>query len=97
VCFSIGQFTSFENVKSKWVTEIRHHCPNAKIILVGTKADIRDDSNHKGPMVSRKEGEKIAKEIGASAYHEVSALKRAGLRELFEEVARQGIRVLGEK
>jgi small GTP-binding protein len=96
VCFSIAQFTSFENVKSKWVTEIRHHCPNAKIVLVGTKSDVRQDSNFKGPSVSRKEGEKLAKEIGASAYLEASALKREGLKEIFEEVARQGLKVLGE-
>ncbi len=77
------------------MTEIRHHCPNAKIILVGTKSDVREDSNFKGPAVSRKDGEKLAKEIGAASYLEVSALKRQGLNELFEEVARQGLKVIG--
>lgn len=34
---------SFENVKSKWLPEIRHHAPGVPFILVGTKIDLRDD------------------------------------------------------
>ena len=41
VCFSIGSPHSLENVRTKWVPEIRHHCPNTPFILVGTKADLR--------------------------------------------------------
>lgn len=35
--------SSFENVTSKWYPELKHHCPEAPIILVGTKIDLRDD------------------------------------------------------
>jgi GTPase SAR1 family protein len=35
--------TSFENVKSKWLPEIRHHAPGVPFILVGPKSDRRDD------------------------------------------------------
>ena len=35
--------SSFENVKEKWNPEVLHHCPNAKVVLVGTKLDLRDD------------------------------------------------------
>lgn len=35
--------SSFENVSSKWYPELKHHCPEAPIILVGTKIDLRDD------------------------------------------------------
>jgi GTPase SAR1 family protein len=64
---------------------------------VGTKTDLRDDPNAgKGPFVSKKDGEKLAKDMGASGYIEVSALKRTGIQELFEEVARQGLKVIGD-
>lgn len=29
--------SSFENVTSKWFPELKHHCPEAPILLVGTK------------------------------------------------------------
>merc|ERR1712065_134362 len=43
VCFSIVSPTSFQNVKTKWVPEVKHHCPDTKLILVATKMDLRDD------------------------------------------------------
>ena len=43
VCFSVTENWSLENAASKWIPEVRHHCPEAPIILVGTKADLRDD------------------------------------------------------
>merc|ERR1712146_108955 len=43
IAFSIISPSSFENVKSKWHPEIKHHCPDAPIILVGTKSDLRNE------------------------------------------------------
>ena len=43
LCFSIISKASFDNVKSKWVPEIRHHCPDVPIILIGTKSDLIRD------------------------------------------------------
>lgn len=36
ICFSVTSPSSFENVTSKWYPEIKHHCPDAPMILVGT-------------------------------------------------------------
>ena len=30
-------------LSSKWFPEIKHHCPDAAILLVGTKIDLRED------------------------------------------------------
>ena len=35
ICFSVVSPSSFENVTSKWYPEIKHHCPDAPILVVG--------------------------------------------------------------
>ena len=37
ICFSVVSPSSFENVTSKWCPEIKHHCPDAPILLIGKK------------------------------------------------------------
>ena len=44
IAYSIISPSSWENVKSKWHPEIQHHCPGTPIILVGTKSDLRSDT-----------------------------------------------------
>ena len=43
ICFSVVNPSSFENVRSKWSSEITFYCPETPVILVGTKVDLRDD------------------------------------------------------
>mmetsp|Transcript_123608 Transcript_123608/g.174215 ORF Transcript_123608/g.174215 Transcript_123608/m.174215 type:complete len:200 (-) Transcript_123608:12-611(-) len=92
VCFSIVSPTSFQNVKTKWVPEVKHHCPDTKLILVATKLDLREDKEQverlkeKGlEPITVGEGESLAKEIGAEAYKECSALTQRGLKHVFDE------------
>ena len=42
ICFSIVYPPSLENVRLKWVPELRKHCPTVPFILVGAKTDLRD-------------------------------------------------------
>jgi Ras-related C3 botulinum toxin substrate 1 len=35
ICFSVISPSTCDNVTAKWVPEIKHHCPDAPIILVG--------------------------------------------------------------
>uniref|UniRef100_A0A915PKY6 Uncharacterized protein n=1 Tax=Setaria digitata TaxID=48799 RepID=A0A915PKY6_9BILA len=95
LCFSIVAPVSFDNVLTKWIPEIRHNCPDAPILLIGTKLDLRDDpetlrqlnADGKQP-VSKSQGQKVAKRIRAVKYLECSALTQQGLKAVFEEAVR---------
>ena len=42
VCFSVVDMVTFSNVKNVWLKELKQNAPaDAKIILAGTKADLR--------------------------------------------------------
>jgi len=91
LCFSLVNPYSFENVKETWLPELRHHCPNVPIILVGTKLDLRDDEktiaelqkSNQAPITTE-QGQKLAQEIKAIKYLECSALTTKGLKNVFD-------------
>jgi len=92
ICFSITSPSSFENVKEKWVGEIKHHCPNTPFLLVGTCCDLRDDHvtiedlrRRNSSPISRQQGEDLARKLGAVRYVECSALTQKGLKNVFDE------------
>merc|ERR1719204_1204716 len=85
VCFSLVNESSFKNVGDKWVPEIRHHCPDAPFLLVGTKSDLRGADSQD---VSAEEAIKLAKNIGAITFLECSALTQKGLHTVFNEAVR---------
>ena len=35
ICFSTVSPSSYENVTTKWYPEVRHHCPDSPILLIG--------------------------------------------------------------
>ena len=84
LCFSVDT-RSFEDLKEYWYPEIHHHCPNVPIILVATKTDLRDDPNRTN-IITEKQGRKMAAEIRAMYYMEISSLRHEGLIELFQRV-----------
>ena len=89
---------SFEHVQSKWYPEVRHHCPDVPIIIVGTKKDLRDAVE--GPVQSEdsaqgtpKVYEEMAKPLVDAFYNvykyaECSAKTGDGVRHVFEEAIR---------
>uniref|UniRef100_A0A3P9Q677 small monomeric GTPase n=1 Tax=Poecilia reticulata TaxID=8081 RepID=A0A3P9Q677_POERE len=95
VCFSVVSPASYENVRTKWSVELKHHCPNTPMILVGTKSDLRDDKDMIEKLkekdlcpVTYPEGLALTKEIGAMKYLECSALTQRGLKTVFDEAVR---------
>lgn len=85
VCFSVGSRTSFENVRDKWVPELRKHAPHTPILLVGTQADRRSNQNGQANLISESEARKLAQTIKASGYVECSAKSRDGVKAVFSE------------
>jgi len=91
VCFSVISRSSYDNVKTKWVPEIKHHVPDAPFMLVGTKMDLRDDPEvlkKIGSALSTDDGVRLAAELGARKYVECSALTQEGLKAVFDEAIR---------
>lgn len=85
VNFSCVSPTSFANVTSKWVPELRHHCPEVPLILHATKSDLRNDPATLARMsergikpVSHEEAIELAKRLQFYAYVESSSLTGEG-------------------
>jgi len=90
-CFSIDSELSFRSIKTKWIPEVTHYCPNVPVVLVGTKEDLREDKETQNALrergencITKEQGQQLAKEIGVAAYLECSSLEMRGLNKIFD-------------
>ena len=98
VCFSVANPTSFTNVSEVWVPEIRHNVgEDAKIVLVGTKTDLRECSQTRKRLkalnqspISAEQGHDLCKKLRLLTYLECSAFTQKGLKNVFELCAQEG-------
>jgi len=104
VCFSIISPASFDNVRSKWVPELTHHCPGVPMILVGTKGDMRGDSAKEQELaasgkhiITQSEAEARCREISAVRYMECSAVTQEGLKQVFDEAINSAVQHQNKK
>ena len=93
LCFSITAPSSFENIKSKWHTEISKYAPGIPFILVGTKLDTRSDNAVNAQLIAKRQapitkarGETLCTELKGFKYVECSSLTQEGLKQVFDEV-----------
>lgn len=91
VCFSVVNPMSFQNVTEKWLPEIRSCLRDVPIILVGTQLDLRNDAKvlielygYNEQPITEDQGRSVAKDVGAVAYVECSALTQKNLKEVFD-------------
>jgi len=99
VCFSLVDRVSLDNIKAKWLPEIRKETGGVfKFLLIGTKTDLRTDEGQLEKLraknqqpVTKEEGEKIAQELGAKAYIECSALKNEGIKLIFDKAIKTAL------
>ncbi|KAK7039528.1 P-loop containing nucleoside triphosphate hydrolase protein [Favolaschia claudopus] len=89
VCFRVDNPDSFLHMRDKWLPEIRHYCPDAPFIIVGTQIDTREKdpgvAAENVPTITPEDGRRLAFELGAAKYVECSALTREGLLNVFQE------------
>jgi len=98
LCFSLANGHSLRNLSIKWVPEVRQHCPDAKLVIVGTKSDLatpataaRLATNGTGSLANEDEARALAHSIGAP-YVRCSALTQQGLKNVFDTAVRQHFR-----
>ncbi|KAI8349226.1 small GTPase superfamily [Choanephora cucurbitarum] len=90
ICYSVENRDSLENIPNRWIEEIQESAPDAKVILVALKCDLRYDevALKKMKPIVYEEGLEVAKKIHAIRYLECSAKLNRGVRECFEEAAK---------
>jgi len=54
LCFSVVDEASWDNLRSKWLPEIEREVPNPSIVLVGTKTDLRGNTEHMKTLKDKK-------------------------------------------
>lgn len=92
VCFSVVCPSSYHSVASRWINEVQKYCPNAPVILVGTKSDLRSDvrlilqlARYGQAPITTIQGHQLAQRLGAVNYVETSALTQHDLKEAFDQ------------
>ncbi|CAG2220092.1 RAC1 [Mytilus edulis] len=96
LCFTVEGATSYHNIELKWFPEIRHHCHDAPLLLVGTKIDLRNtyermkhkSQKHEQTFITCEQGQALAEKIRAEKYVECSAMTQEGLKEVFDDAIR---------
>uniref|UniRef100_A0A803QA72 Uncharacterized protein n=1 Tax=Cannabis sativa TaxID=3483 RepID=A0A803QA72_CANSA len=91
--FSLISKASYENVSKKWIQELKHYASGVPIILVGTKLDLRDNTQffieHPDAVpITTAQGEELQKLIKAHAYIECSSKTQQNVMEVFDATIR---------
>jgi len=90
LCFSTISQASYDAIREKWAPEVHHFIPNIPHLLVGTKIDLReekhpDPNSGKFEPITPEQGQKMANEINAVKYMEVSSKTGKGVQEVYNE------------
>ncbi|EJS41975.1 rho2p [Saccharomyces arboricola H-6] len=93
--FAVDNFESLINARTKWADEALRYCPDAPIVLVGLKKDLRQEAHFKenavDEMVPIEDVKQVARAIGAKKYMECSALTGEGVDDVFEVATRTSL------
>ncbi|KAJ3106492.1 GTP-binding protein Rho1 [Phlyctochytrium planicorne] len=87
ICFDISNRDSLSNIAEKWYPEVNQYCHGVPIVVVGCKADLRNQRTG-AACVTYEEGHAAATRIGAKAYVECSASRNTNVMEVFIQAGR---------
>lgn len=94
LCFSIDDPASLTHAAEKWFQEIKQYAPNAAIILVGNKIDLRNDpdvinrlADQSLSPVTYEQGKEIADKLKCYQYVENSAKNVENVKDVFKAAA----------
>ena len=84
LCFSLDKRQSFLNLNERWIMEVKYYCKDAKIILIGTKSDLREagNSNH----ITDEEARQFCQEQKFAQFIPCSPKTGHGVKEVFPAV-----------
>ncbi|XP_065337338.1 ras-related protein ced-10-like isoform X2 [Cloeon dipterum] len=98
-CFAVDSPDSFANIKLKWLPELRHYCPGTPILLVGTKADLRNDIETINRLreinmevVSSVEAQEAQRKMQCYYYCDCSSLTRVGVKHVFDQAIKAALK-----
>eukprot|EP01113_Clastostelium_recurvatum_P031950 TRINITY_DN4047_c0_g1_i1.p1 TRINITY_DN4047_c0_g1~~TRINITY_DN4047_c0_g1_i1.p1 ORF type:complete len:222 (+),score=27.63 TRINITY_DN4047_c0_g1_i1:64-729(+) len=98
LCFSLVNPHSFLNVKQRWFPELQQYCPNAPVLLVGTKLDLltHDETIHSLTKeglspVTTDQAWAVVDELALAGYLECSGLTRKGIDSVFDDAVRLAV------
>ncbi|KAI9312133.1 small GTPase superfamily [Dichotomocladium elegans] len=84
ICFAVDNSISFQNVRDKWLPEVKHYCSrDVSRVLVGLKIDLRSTTPN---AISSAQGAELAKEIKAK-YCECSAKENRHVADVIRTAA----------
>lgn len=85
ICYSVADPLSYYEVENTLVPMVKQKAnDNLKIMLVGTKTDLRSDQSYDPVnIISMEEGMNTSIKIGAFKFLECSSLKNEGIKEIF--------------
>jgi len=102
VCYAINSPISLENVRKKWIPEIRSHSRRTPFVLVGTKSDLRPHESKRKQrsrvreslsLVDPVKANDAALTLGASASLECSSLKQTGIETVFSNAMQAALEI----
>ncbi|MBY9015908.1 MAG: GTP-binding protein [Candidatus Lokiarchaeota archaeon] len=91
--YDVTRQDSFAAIESKWLKDFKNYVKKeGAYILIGNKIDLEEQRS-----VGKKDGEKLAIEIGASSFIETSAKLGKNVEKAFKNLVYQILRNYGEK